>query len=130
MFFKFITLFFAASSVAASTVPIARQAGNAVTCTLVLDPQSPVSSSTNLESEFNLLISRNLAIDVGGDGVVNNEGATFSANADGTFNVEDTVSADGESGHGEGTGDIIEGWVGEVKTGFTIDWLVEAASCN
>lgn len=56
------------------------------------------------------------------------QGATFSANADGTFTVKDTISADGETA--AGTAAIITGWVGEVKDGLTIDWLVEAASCN
>ena len=87
-----------------------------------------------------------MAIDVGGDGTVTVgvclsynlpdfllltttfQNATFSANADGTFTVEDTVSADGKSG--DNVGIVVAGWVGEVKAGFTIDWLVEAASCN
>lgn len=54
MFFKLAVILFAATSIAASTVPVGRQVSDAATCTLVLDPQSPVSSSTNLEAEFNL----------------------------------------------------------------------------
>lgn len=56
------------------------------------------------------------------------KGSTFSTNADGTFTVEDTISAGGETA--AETAAIITGWVGEVKAGFTINWLVDSASCN
>ncbi|KJA23663.1 hypothetical protein HYPSUDRAFT_66074 [Hypholoma sublateritium FD-334 SS-4] len=131
MFFRLATVFVTATAIAASTVPVARQVGAATTCTLVLTPQSPVSSSTNLLAEFNLLIGRNLVIEAegeGGDGSGNNAGSTFTTNADGTFTVEDTVSAGGETA--AETAAIITGWVGEIKDGFTINWLVDAASCN
>ena len=53
MLFNFATIFFTTMSIAASSIPVARQASNAVTCTLVLDPQSAVPPGANLEAEFN-----------------------------------------------------------------------------
>ena len=53
MLFKLATVLFTAMSIAASSIPVARQASNAVTCTLVLDPQSAVPPGANLEAEFN-----------------------------------------------------------------------------
>ena len=53
MLFRLSAIFFAATSIAASSVPVGRQAGDAVACTLVLDPQTPVSASADLEAEFN-----------------------------------------------------------------------------
>ncbi len=55
------------------------------------------------------------------------KGSTFTANPDGTYTVEDTISAGGETA--AQTAAIITGWAGEVKDGFTINWLVDAASC-
>ena len=54
MFVQLTAVFLAVTSIAASTVPVARQVGGAATCTLVLTPQSPVTSTTNLVAEFNL----------------------------------------------------------------------------
>ncbi len=54
MFFRIAIIFFTATSIVASSIPIARQTGDAATCTLVVQPQSAVSSSTNLEAEFNV----------------------------------------------------------------------------
>lgn len=59
MLFKFATVFLAATSVAVSSVPLRRQAGGAVTCSLVLGPETPVTTCTNLAAEFNLRMDSN-----------------------------------------------------------------------
>ncbi|KJA23690.1 hypothetical protein HYPSUDRAFT_76808 [Hypholoma sublateritium FD-334 SS-4] len=129
MLFNFAAVLVAATSIAASAVPFRRQASNEVTCSLVVGPETPVTTCTNLAAEFNLLIARNLGTDAGG-GVVNidNGGAMFLPNANGTFSVQETFSDSVLTA--AQTAAIIEGWVGEVKGGSTMDWIVEAASCT
>ena len=52
----------------------------------------------------------------------------FLPNANGTFTVQETIS-DSVLTAAQATA-IIEGWVGEVKAGFTMDWIVEASYCT
>ena len=54
MFCRLATIFLAATCIGAASVPFRRQDGVAVTCTLVLGPETPVTTCTNLAAEFNL----------------------------------------------------------------------------
>ncbi|KJA12833.1 hypothetical protein HYPSUDRAFT_60209 [Hypholoma sublateritium FD-334 SS-4] len=57
MFVKFATHVLAVASIAASSIPVARQASNTVTCIRVLDPQSAVPVGTSLKAKFNFQVS-------------------------------------------------------------------------
>ncbi len=48
--------------------------------------------------------------------------ATFTANSDGTFTVQDTTSTEGA--------DFMMGWDEDIQPGPTALWLVETVSCN
>ena len=50
------------------------------------------------------------------------QSATFTANADGTFSVQDTTSTEGA--------DFMMGWDQSLEAGPTTLWLVETVSCN
>lgn len=59
MLLRLATVFFAATSITASSAPLRRQASNAVTCSLILGPETPVTTCTNLAAEFNLRMHSN-----------------------------------------------------------------------
>ncbi len=52
MFLKLAAILFYATSLVASSIPVKRQEGGVVTCTLLVSPQSAVPANTNLEDEF------------------------------------------------------------------------------
>jgi hypothetical protein len=54
-------------------------------------------------------------------------GATWVDNGDNTFNVHDSISAQGETS--ASTGAIITGWAGMTLTGLTANWFVESVTC-
>ncbi|KAF8968570.1 hypothetical protein BDZ97DRAFT_1916013 [Flammula alnicola] len=127
MFFNFSKVLIAVvAATSASAMPSKRQA-DSVSCNFGLAPSVPVDpSSTNLVSEFNFVLGRSLAIDTGGS--IFNVGSTILAeNADGSFLVNDVLSADGKTA--SETAAILTSWVGETKEGIVANWLVQSVTC-
>ncbi|KAF8875413.1 hypothetical protein CPB84DRAFT_1853277 [Gymnopilus junonius] len=126
MQFKLSKAFVALSAVAvASASVIVAKRDDAATCTLVLTPSAPVDPSTDLVGEFNFVIGRALALETGAG--IEQLGSSFTQNADGTYTVVDTISADGLTA--AQTASDIEGWVGQTETGIAANWLVNSVTC-
>ncbi|KAF8905232.1 hypothetical protein CPB84DRAFT_1771967 [Gymnopilus junonius] len=126
MQFKLSSIFVTLAAVAVvSASAIVAKRDDAATCTLVLTPDAPVDPSTNLVAEFNFVIGRALSEETGD--AINQHGSSFTANADGTYAVVDTISADGLTA--TQTAADIEGWVGQTKTGIAANWLVDSVTC-
>ncbi|PPQ75578.1 hypothetical protein CVT26_012681 [Gymnopilus dilepis] len=121
MQFKISTALVAlAAAVMASAVAVKRD--DAATCTLVLTPDAPVDVDA---SEFNFVIGRALSVETGSG--IDQHGSSFTKNADGTYTVVDTISADGLTA--AQTAADIEGWVGQTEPGIAANWLVDSVTC-
>ncbi|KAF8875416.1 hypothetical protein CPB84DRAFT_1829161 [Gymnopilus junonius] len=126
MQFKLTKVFVAIAAVAvASASAIVAKRDDAATCTLVLTPSPSVDPSTNLVAEFNFVIGRALSGETGSS--IEQLGSSFTQNADGTYTVVDTISADGLTA--AQTASDIEGWVGQTETGIAANWLVNSVTC-
>ncbi|KAF8875417.1 hypothetical protein CPB84DRAFT_1750870 [Gymnopilus junonius] len=126
MQFKLTKVLVALAGIAvASASAIVAKRDDAATCTLVLIPSAPVDPSTDLVAEFNFVIGRALALETGSG--IEQLGSSFTQNADSTYTVTDTISADGLTA--AQTASDIEDWAGQTKTGIAANWLVDSATC-
>ncbi|KAF8151564.1 hypothetical protein B0H34DRAFT_728114 [Crassisporium funariophilum] len=130
MLFNLSKVFVALATVTAVAASPAKRQLDAVTCDFVLSPDVTVDpTTTNLEAEFNYAIVRSVAMATGANSVFN-YGSSFVDNADGTFNVKNTVSADGFTA--AQTAETITGFAGTTLEGqppTVVNWLVESVVC-
>ncbi|KJA17405.1 hypothetical protein HYPSUDRAFT_206238 [Hypholoma sublateritium FD-334 SS-4] len=103
MLFQHPAIFLAATCAAASTVPVGREAGAPGTC-IVVRSLGPTPFGYN----------------AGDEGIVD-AGLIFAENPDGSYTVTGVISP--------AEANITQS-VGQVRPGFTIDWLVEGAVCQ
>ncbi|KAF8152904.1 hypothetical protein B0H34DRAFT_677141 [Crassisporium funariophilum] len=127
MLFNLSKVFVALATVTAATASFVKRQADAVTCDYVFSPTVAVDpTTTNLVAEFNFVIGRSLSTATGGS--IFNFGSTVVDNADDTFNVENKISADGQTA--AQTAAILSGFSGTTIAGPSgINWLVESVVC-
>ncbi|KAF5352753.1 hypothetical protein D9756_006249 [Leucocoprinus leucothites] len=134
----FVALTIAASTVVALPSTFTRRTDDLATCHYVFVPGVPVDpATTNLVAEFNYITGRSLAVAVTPNVIrvcitpVFNvgPGSTFVENADGSFDVDNGLSADGWTC--AQTAAFMESLAGSNQLGPSgVTWLIQSSECT